>query len=116
MAYERDTIRRMHGYVPGKQPATAQTIKLNTNENPYPPTDAVFETLRAIGPDQLRRYPEPLAEEFRAEAAAPERSGRRVRLRPIERLEAGAIRLSPLRFTRFRKRACPGRRRPHTGR
>jgi histidinol-phosphate aminotransferase len=70
MAYERDAIRRMHGYVPGKQPATAQTIKLNTNENPYPPADAVFEALRAIGPDQLRRYPEPLAEAFRAEAAA----------------------------------------------
>lgn len=70
MAYERDAIRRMHGYVPGKQPATAQTIKLNTNENPYPPAGAVFEALRAIAPDHLRRYPEPLAEEFRAEAAA----------------------------------------------
>lgn len=69
MTYERDSIRRMHGYTPGKQPATTDTVKLNTNENPYPPSPAVFEVLQQIAPDMLRRYPEPLASEFRAEAA-----------------------------------------------
>jgi histidinol-phosphate aminotransferase len=69
MAYERNAIARMHGYVPGKQPPTAQTIKLNTNENPYPPSPAVLEALHGVLPDQLRRYPEPLAAAFREEAA-----------------------------------------------
>ena len=70
MAYERPSIQRMHGYVPGKQPSSSETIKLNTNENPYPPSDAVLQALRAVTPEQLRRYPEPLAEAFRAAAAA----------------------------------------------
>jgi histidinol-phosphate aminotransferase len=70
MAYERDSIRRMQGYLPGKQPVSSDTIKLNTNENPYAPADAVLDALRAITPEQLRRYPEPLAEEFRRAAAA----------------------------------------------
>jgi histidinol-phosphate aminotransferase len=70
MAYERASIQRMHGYVPGKQPASADTIKLNTNENPYPPSDAVMAALREVPADVLRRYPEPLAEVFRATASA----------------------------------------------
>jgi histidinol-phosphate aminotransferase len=70
MAYERAAIQRMHGYTPGKQPANTETIKLNTNENPYPPSPAVFEVLKHIPADALRRYPEPLAQEFRQVAAA----------------------------------------------
>jgi histidinol-phosphate aminotransferase len=69
MTYERAAIQRMHGYVPGKQPANPDTIKLNTNENPYPPSPAVFEVLRNIHPEWLRKYPEPMAQEFRNEAA-----------------------------------------------
>lgn len=69
MTYERAAIQRMHGYVPGKQPANPDTIKLNTNENPYPPSPAVFEVLRNISPEALRKYPEPMAQEFRNEAA-----------------------------------------------
>lgn len=69
MAYERAAIQRMHGYVPGKQPANTETVKLNTNENPYPPSPAVFEVLQHIPPDALRRYPEPMAHEFRQTAA-----------------------------------------------
>jgi histidinol-phosphate aminotransferase len=70
MAYERPSIQRMQGYTPGTQPRSVDTIKLNTNENPYPPSDAVFAALHAITPDALRRYPEPSAAEFRAVAAA----------------------------------------------
>ncbi|MBI1375756.1 MAG: histidinol-phosphate transaminase [Phycisphaera sp.] len=70
MSYERPNIQRMHGYTPGEQPADASVVKLNTNENPYPPTDAVMAALQAIEPDMLRRYPPPLATPFREVAAA----------------------------------------------
>jgi histidinol-phosphate aminotransferase len=70
MAHERANIAAMHGYVPGKQPQSGDTIKLNTNENPYPPCAAVLEALRAIPADALRRYPPPAADELRAAAAS----------------------------------------------
>src|SRR5690242_16197901 len=70
MGYERANIARMHGYVPGKQPASSETIKLNTNENPYPPCAAVMRALAAVPADALRRYPPPSAEGFRERAAA----------------------------------------------
>src|SRR5262245_19810724 len=69
MGYERKRIAEMHGYVPGKQPASSETIKLNTNENPYPPAPAVLQALTAIAPDSLRRYPPPSADALRARAA-----------------------------------------------
>jgi histidinol-phosphate aminotransferase len=69
MGYERKRIADMHGYVPGKQPAEASVLKLNTNENPYPPCDAVMDAMRAVSPDALRRYPPPSADGFRALAA-----------------------------------------------
>jgi histidinol-phosphate aminotransferase len=70
MGYERANIADMHGYVPGKQPTSSETIKLNTNENPYPPCEAVLRELTAIPADALRRYPPPTAEVFRERAAA----------------------------------------------
>lgn len=69
MAYERESIQRMHGYVPGKQPASTDTIKLNTNENPYPPAPEVMRALLEVPAEALRRYPEPLADVFREVAA-----------------------------------------------
>jgi len=69
MTYERDSIRRAQGYVPGRQRATIEA-KLNTNENPYPPCPAVLEVLQRIDGNMLRRYPPPLADGFRAAAAA----------------------------------------------
>lgn len=66
----RPTIRQMHGYVPGEQPQDQQYIKLNSNENPYPPSPRVREALhRAIGQD-LRLYPDPVANRLRDTAAA----------------------------------------------
>lgn len=69
MHYERNNIWQMTGYEPGEQPTDHQTIKLNTNENPYPPPAAVMQALTDIQPEDLRRYPTPSAARFRAAAA-----------------------------------------------
>ncbi len=63
-------IVAMEGYVPGEQPQGGGFIKLNTNENPYPPSPAVLEALAAALNDRLRLYPDPVATEFRRAAAA----------------------------------------------
>ncbi len=55
----------MQGYTPGEQPDSPGIVKLNTNENPYPPPAAVIEALRGIEGADLRRYPSPLADDFR---------------------------------------------------
>ncbi|MBR7653378.1 histidinol-phosphate transaminase [Brucella oryzae] len=54
----------MSGYVPGTQ-AGPDTIKLNTNENPFPPSPAVMAALAEITPRALQRYPDPMANGFR---------------------------------------------------
>ncbi len=67
MAYFRKNIETMSGYVPGEQPPpNSKTIKLNTNENPYPPSPAVMEVLRTFNPELLRRYPDPLSNRVRS--------------------------------------------------
>jgi histidinol-phosphate aminotransferase len=66
----RNTVRAIAGYVPGEQPPRgARVVKLNTNESPYPPSPRVLEAIRAVGPDALRRYPHPMANDFRAAAS-----------------------------------------------
>lgn len=65
----RLNIVQAAGYVPGEQPTNTTTIKLNTNENPYPPSPRVLEAIRAITAEQLRRYPSPSANCFRQMAA-----------------------------------------------
>ena len=70
MTYFRDNIEAMSAYVPGEQPPPgAKVIKLNTNENPYPPAPAAMAILRDFDADLLRRYPHPLAERFRLRVA-----------------------------------------------
>jgi histidinol-phosphate aminotransferase len=59
----------MEGYVPGEQPQDRRYIKLNTNENPYPPSPYVLEALRNAVADDLRLYPDPTARDLRAKAA-----------------------------------------------
>ncbi len=66
----RPNIERMSGYTPGEQPRPGErVIKLNTNENPFPPSPAVMQAIRAVDAERLRRYPNPSAEDFRQVAA-----------------------------------------------
>ncbi len=60
MSYE-DNIRKVKPYVPGEQPSGSGIIKLNTNENPYPPSPAVGRVLREFDQDILKKYPDPEA-------------------------------------------------------
>ena len=69
-SYFRKEIDAIAGYVPGEQPKMSNLIKLNTNENPYPPSPAVTEVLRNFDPARLRRYPDPTADALRDMLAA----------------------------------------------
>jgi len=62
-------IERMHGYVPGEQPRGGSVVKLNTNENPYPPSPAVVAAVAACASADLRLYPDPAATPLREAAA-----------------------------------------------
>ena len=68
--YFRKNIAAFAGYVPGEQPRDEGIIKLNTNENPYPPSPRVLAALRQTINRSLRLYPEPLADSLRAAAAS----------------------------------------------
>jgi histidinol-phosphate aminotransferase len=68
--FVRPTVRAMAGYTPGEQPAPGErVVKLNTNENPYPPSPRVMQAIRELEAEMLRRYPNPTADAFRAAAA-----------------------------------------------
>ena len=69
MSYFRKNIEKVKGYEPGFQPKEGDVIKLNTNENPYPPSPDVLKVLAEISPERLRKYPDPLGNEFRQAAA-----------------------------------------------
>lgn len=57
-------VRRVTPYTPGEQPNQPDMIKLNTNENPYPPAPGVVEVLREMDTDAMRLYPDPTAGEL----------------------------------------------------
>ncbi len=65
----RPEVRAMSGYTPGEQPKSTKVIKLNTNENPYPPSSRVGAAVAAAVAAGLNRYPDPTAEAFRITAA-----------------------------------------------
>ncbi|MDR2766890.1 MAG: aminotransferase class I/II-fold pyridoxal phosphate-dependent enzyme [Treponema sp.] len=70
--YWSNTVRGLVPYVPGEQPRDRAFIKLNTNENPYPPSPAVIEAIEALlagGGETLRLYPDPLCMKLREAAA-----------------------------------------------
>ncbi len=65
----RRNIARMEGYVPGEQPQEPGFVKLNTNENPYPPSPKVRKAILAELGGSLRLYPDPGANGLRRQAA-----------------------------------------------
>ena len=65
----RKNIEDLEGYTPGEQPKQADLIKLNTNENPYPPSPRVSAAVRKELTSALRLYPDPVALELRKRAA-----------------------------------------------
>jgi histidinol-phosphate aminotransferase len=70
MSYFRKNVEDLAAYQPGEQPpAGAKVIKLNTNENPYPPSPEAMKVLAAVDGEILRRYPDPFARRA-CEAAA----------------------------------------------
>lgn len=71
MSYFRKHLELIAGYQPGEQPQDGQYIKLNTNENPYPPSPLVVETLMEnLTKHRLSYYPSPLCDELREQASA----------------------------------------------
>jgi histidinol-phosphate aminotransferase len=67
--YQRPNIQRMQGYSWGEQPKDGQAIKLNTNENPYPPSPTVAAALSNFAITDLRTYPQPTADALRQRIA-----------------------------------------------
>ena len=65
----RPLVRRLHAYVPGEQPKIPGLIKLNTNENPYPPSPKVLRAVKTAVDGRLRLYPNPTAVKLRAKLA-----------------------------------------------
>ncbi|MFZ5829002.1 MAG: histidinol-phosphate transaminase [Planctomycetota bacterium] len=68
MQFVRPEIAAMAGYVPGEQPQDGSYVKLNTNENPYPPSPKVAEAVAQTVPS-LAKYPDPRAGAFRQRAS-----------------------------------------------
>ena len=66
----RPAVDALAGYIPGEQPKTKNLIKLNTNENPYPPSPRIAEALQAFALENLHRYPDPTADALRDDIAA----------------------------------------------
>jgi histidinol-phosphate aminotransferase len=69
-AYIRKSVQDLQAYAPGEQPQVAGLVKLNTNENPYPPSPAVARAVREYPVETLRLYPDPVCSALRARLAA----------------------------------------------
>src|SRR5437870_7303543 len=65
----RPLVRALRPYVPGEQPKLKSLVKLNTNENPYPPSPKVLAAIKAAVDRRLRLYPNPTSEPLREKLA-----------------------------------------------
>src|SRR5678809_279381 len=65
----RSIVRALHPYTPGEQPKIEGLIKINTNENPYPPSPRVLAEIKAATDGRLRLYPDPTAALLRQQLA-----------------------------------------------
>ena len=63
------SVRKLEAYTPGEQPKAKNVVKLNTNENPYPPSPKCAAVLKAFDLDRLRRYPDPVFSDLRTALA-----------------------------------------------
>ncbi|MDR2133585.1 MAG: histidinol-phosphate transaminase [Treponema sp.] len=68
--YWNTRVTRLSPYVPGEQPGDKKFVKLNTNENPFPPSPKVIEAIKKAAAEDLRLYPDPACAEFREAVAA----------------------------------------------
>lgn len=68
MKYVREHLKSIAGYVPGEQPEGSGYIKLNTNENPYPPSPKVADALRNFEASRIKLYPDPVCSGVRKAA------------------------------------------------
>ena len=69
LQFIRPLVHKLHAYVPGEQPKIKGLIKLNTNENPYPPSPRVLAVVKAAVDGRLRLYPNPTAQKLREKLA-----------------------------------------------
>jgi len=69
LGFVRPLVRALHPYVPGEQPKVKGLIKLNTNENPFPPSPKVLSAIKAAVDGRLRLYPNPAAQPLREKLA-----------------------------------------------
>jgi len=67
--YWNSRVKNISPYVPGEQPRDRKFIKLNTNENPYPPSPKVIKAIQEAANERLRLYPDPQCTEFREAVA-----------------------------------------------
>ncbi len=74
--YWSRAVKNVEPYIPGEQPKDGRYIKLNTNENPYPPSPKVIEAIRLAADGTLRLYPDPTCDELRATIAEHHRLGK----------------------------------------
>ncbi|OHV78375.1 histidinol-phosphate transaminase [Ensifer sp. LCM 4579] len=58
-------VSELKPYVPGEQPRIANLVKLNTNESPYGPSEKALEAIRAAASEDMRLYPDPVAQSLR---------------------------------------------------
>ncbi|MBN2126348.1 MAG: histidinol-phosphate transaminase [Deltaproteobacteria bacterium] len=65
-----ERLKRLTPYVPGEQPRDRRYLKLNTNENPYPPSPEIKKFLAGFDPERLRLYPDPLSLNLRSRIAS----------------------------------------------
>jgi len=63
--YWSETTKSIEPYIPGEQPKNRKYIKLNTNENPYPPSPKVIEAIKQASNENLQLYPDPNCDELR---------------------------------------------------
>lgn len=68
--YWSDIAKNIEPYIPGEQPKGKKYIKLNTNENPYPPSPKVIEAIKKSADENLQLYPDPNCDELRSTVAS----------------------------------------------